>query len=53
MEKDEEKCKSLAHQLYQAIPEILAWKMEWTKIQQYKRKLDELVLDFFEHFEKT
>lgn len=43
----------MTHRLYQAIPEIFPRRMDWTKIQQCKRKPDEPVLDFFEHFEKT
>lgn len=52
-ETDQEKCRELAHRLYQAIPEVFPWKMDWAKIQQSKRKPDEQVLDFFEHVKRT
>lgn len=40
--------------LYQAITKISpTQKADWTKVQQYKRELDESVLDFFERFKKT
>lgn len=45
--KIRKKCKELAYQLYQAIPEIFPRKMDWTKIQQCKKKT---VFYFSEHF---
>ena len=45
--------KELDQKLLHLFPEDFPKTIDWTKIQQFKQKLDELILDYYERSEKT
>ena len=46
-------CKELAQKLLELIPELSPKPTDWAKTQQCKQRLDELILDYYEKFEKN
>lgn len=45
--------KELDQKLLHLFPEDFPKIIDWTKIQQFKQKLDELILDYYERSEKN
>ena len=46
-------CKELAQKLLELIPELSPKPIDWAKTQQCKQRSDELILDYYEKFEKN
>lgn len=49
---DLQRCRELAHDLYQVIPRMFPKEIDCTKVQQCKQKPRETLFDYFERFKK-
>lgn len=45
--------KGIRSEITSSFPRDFPKTIDWTKIQQFKQKLDELILDYYERSEKT